>query len=45
MGICCMTRELKPPGLCDSLERWAGEGGRRDVQVGGVTGTPTADSC
>ena len=33
-------RELKQ-GLCDSLERWDGEGDGREIQEGGV---PMADS-
>ena len=32
-------------GLCDNLEVWNGEGGGRDVQMGGDTGKPIADSC
>ena len=30
--------------LCDSLEGWDGEGGRKEVQEGGVTCMPMADS-
>ena len=37
-------RELKP-GLSNNLEGWDGEGGGRDVQVGGDRGQPMADSC
>ena len=37
-------RELKP-GLLNNLEGWDGEGGGRDVQVGGDMGKPMADSC
>ena len=29
----------------NNLERWDGEGGGRDVQVGGDVGKPRADSC
>ena len=39
-----MTRELKP-GLCDNLEGWDEEGGGRDIQEGGDTDIPVADSC
>ena len=35
-------RELKP-GLCNNLEGWGGEGGRREVQEGGDIDTPMAD--
>ena len=44
MGICCMTQELKPE-LSNNLEGWDGEGGGRDVQVGGDMGKPMAVSC
>ena len=37
-------RELKV-GLSNNLERWDGEGGGREVQVGGDMGKPMADSC
>ena len=37
-------RELKP-GLISNLEGWDGEGGGRDIQVGGDMGKPMADSC
>ena len=37
-------RELKP-GLRNNLEGWDGEGGGRDIQVGGDKGKPMADSC
>ena len=43
MGICCMTQELKS-GLSNNLEGWDGEGGKRDVQMGGDMGKPMADS-
>ena len=43
MGICVCLRELKL-GLGDNLEGWDGEGGRREVQEGGETCIPTADS-
>ena len=36
--------ELKP-GFINNLEMWDGEGGGRDVQVGGDMGKPMADSC
>ena len=42
MGI--WLRELKP-GLCNNLEGWGGEGGRREVQEGGDICKPMADSC
>ena len=32
-------------GLCDSLERWGGEGYGKEVQEGGDMGVPTTDSC
>ena len=32
------------PGLCNNLEGWNGEGGERDIQVGGDMGKPMADS-
>ena len=38
------TRELKP-GLYNNLDGWDGEGGGRDVQMGGDMGKPMADSC
>ena len=44
MGICCMTLELKQ-GLCDNLERWNGEGDRREFWEGGDMGEPMVDSC
>ena len=31
--------------LCDNLEGWGGEGGGREIQEGGVTYMPMADSC
>ena len=37
-------RELKL-GIGNNLEGWGGEGGRRDVQVGGAMGKLMADSC
>ena len=37
-------RELKP-GLLNNLEGGDGEGGGRDVQVGGGIVKPMADSC
>ena len=37
-------RELKPR-LSNNIEGWDGEGGGRDVQVGGDMGQPMADSC
>ena len=37
-------RELKLE-LPNNLEGWDGEGGGRDVQVGGDRVKPTADSC
>ena len=37
-------RELKQ-GLCDHLEGWDGEGDRREVEEGGDTCIPVADSC
>ena len=37
-------RELKP-GLANNLDRWDGEGGRREVHEGGYVGIPMADSC
>ena len=40
MGI--WLRELKP-GLCNNLEGWGGEGGRREVQEGGDIDIPMAD--
>ena len=33
------------PVLCDNLEGWEGEGGRREAQEGGVISIPMADSC
>ena len=44
MGICCMTQGTKP-GPSNNLERWDGEGGGREVQMGGDMGKPMADSC
>ena len=32
-------------GSVTTLERWDGEGGGRDVQLGGNMGKPIADSC
>ena len=32
-------------GLCINLEQWDGEGDRREVQKGGDTCIPMADSC
>ena len=32
-------------GLCINLEGWDGEGDGREVQKGGDTWTPRADSC
>ena len=43
MGICVSLRELKL-GLGDNLEGWDGEGGGREVQEGGDTCIPVADS-
>ena len=37
-------RELKL-GLCNHLEGWGREGGRREVQEGGDVCIPMADSC
>ena len=37
-------RELKL-GLGNNLEAWGGDGGGRDIQVGGDTYIPMADSC
>ena len=37
-------RELKQ-GLCDNLERWNGEGDRREFWEGGDMGEPMVDSC
>ena len=37
-------RKLKQ-GLCINLEGWDGEGERREVQEGGDTCIPMADSC
>ena len=37
-------RKLKQ-GLCINLERWDGEGDRREVQKGGEIYIPMADSC
>ena len=37
-------RELKQ-GLCINLEGWHGEGDGREVQKGGDTCIPMADSC
>ena len=31
--------------ICDSLERWGGEGGEKGVQEGGDTCMPMADYC
>ena len=39
-----MTQELKPK-LRNNLERLDGEGGGRDVQVGGDMSKLMADSC
>ena len=36
-------RDFKP-GLGNNLEGWDGEGGGKDVQVGGDMGKPMADS-
>ena len=33
------------PGLSNNLEGWDGEGGWRDVEVGGDIGKPVADFC
>ena len=33
------------PVLCDNVEGWGGEGGGREVQEGGDTCMPMADSC
>ena len=32
-------------GLCINLERWNGDGERREVQNGGLICIPVADSC
>ena len=37
-------RKLKQ-GLCINVERWDGEGDRRDIQEGGYICIPMADSC
>ena len=37
-------RKLKQ-GLCINLEGWDGEGGGKDVQMGGNIVIPMADSC
>ena len=37
-------RKLKQ-GLCINLERWEGEGDRKEVQKGGDICIPMADSC
>ena len=39
-----LLREFKPE-LGNYLERWDGEGGERDVPVGGDIGKSMADSC
>ena len=44
MGICCMAQGTQTKAD-NNLERGDGEGGGRDVQVGGDMGKPTADSC
>ena len=41
--VVCL-RELKQ-GLCINLEGWDGEGEGREVQEGGDTCIPMADSC
>jgi len=46
MGICCMTQRVQTKlELGNYLERWDGEGGERDVPVGGDIGKSMADSC
>ena len=42
MGICCMSQETQT-GI--NLEGWDGEGDGREVQKGGDTCIPMADSC
>ena len=37
-------KQLKQ-GLCDNLERWNGEGDRREFWEGGDMGEPMVDSC
>ena len=43
MGICYIAQETQT-GLCTNLERWDTEGDGREVQKGGDTCTPMADS-
>ena len=43
MGICCMAKKLKQ-GLCINPQQWDGEGDGREVQKGGDTCIPMADS-
>jgi len=44
VGICCLTQGTHT-GADNNLEGWDGEGGGRDVQVGGDMGKPMADLC
>ena len=42
--LACLAKNPKLV-LCDNLEGWNGEGGGRDVQLGGDMDKPMADSC
>ena len=44
MEICCMAHETQTGALCNNLEGWDGEGDGREVQKGGDTYIPMADS-
>ena len=44
MGICCMAQETQTGALYPPRE-WGGEGDGREVQKGGDTCIPVADSC
>ena len=44
MGICCMAQETQTGALYPP-RGWGGEGDGREVQKGGDTCIPVADSC
>ena len=43
-GFALWLGKLKQ-GLCDNLDRWDGEGDRREVKEGGDIRIPVTDSC
>ena len=43
VGICCVTQGAQS-SVCDNLEGWDGVGAGREVQEGGETCIPVADS-